>query len=119
MGFLYENGFGIEMDWDKALEYYEKSIRNGNDDAKIRYIDLKSKKVLHKIPNRKLGHFTHSVGQFENKNQDYSGLCRINKTNLFLSNSIKPSNSSSQLSASLLNNEKFMNNHKSNLIYVH
>lgn len=125
LGFLYENGYGVEKDWNKALEYYEKSIRNGNDEAKIRYINLKSKKVLHKIPtNRKLGHFTHSIGQFD-KNQDNIHQCRsqMNKTNNILTNALKQSNSSSQLTNLLLlnNNEnKFMNDHKNsnNLIYV-
>jgi TPR repeat protein len=113
----------VEKDWNKALEYYEKSIRNGNDEAKIRYINLKSKKVLHKIPtNRKLGHFTHSIGQFDN-NQDNIHQCRsqMNKTNNILTNELKPSYSSSQLTNLLLLNEnKFMNDHKNsnNLIYV-
>ena len=63
---------------------------------------------------KKLGHFTHSIGQFEKENN--KGL---------IVNALKPSHSSSQLGL-LLNNGtnelKFMNNHKNsnhNLIYAY
>ena len=34
LGVLYENGNGVEQDYTKAIEYYEKSAELGNEHAK-------------------------------------------------------------------------------------
>ena len=30
IGWLYENGYGVEQDYQRAFEYYEMSARQGN-----------------------------------------------------------------------------------------
>lgn len=111
----------------KALECYEKSFKNGNTDAKLRFIELKSKQTRNIRTNSiigdeiltlktqhsakfKLGHFTHSIGQFEisamlNKCKYNNNDC--DKTSILTNktNRLRPSYSSSQLSLLLSNDE--------------
>ena len=34
LGFMYENGYGVEQDLRKAREWYQKAANQGNEDAK-------------------------------------------------------------------------------------
>jgi TPR repeat protein len=41
LGEMYEKGLGIEINIDKALEYYRKAAEQGNDSAKNKIKELK------------------------------------------------------------------------------
>ena len=38
---MYETGTGVTQDLEKALEFYERAIRLGSEDAKMRYDSLR------------------------------------------------------------------------------
>ena len=45
LGFAYENGIGVEQDFAKAHEWYQKAADNGNEDAKARLDRIKMTKA--------------------------------------------------------------------------
>jgi len=44
VGVLYENGFGVHMDTDKAIEWYKKAAADNSEDAKAALKALAQKK---------------------------------------------------------------------------
>jgi hypothetical protein len=113
------------------LEFYEKSIKNGFNEAKIKFIELKSKKILYDsnfllsksdvYKNKKtLGHFTHSIGEFEIENNNKMKIDKKLTHSMTMNNMLKQSYSSSQLGLLLLTKNEIINNNnnKQNLIYV-
>jgi TPR repeat protein len=43
IGVLYENGFGVQMDSDKAVEWYKKAAAGNSEDAKAALKSLAAK----------------------------------------------------------------------------
>lgn len=72
-GFCYENGFGCLEDSYRALEWYKKSYELGYEDAKLKIVQIKLKKLgdfmTNLVPKSKeqhqLGHFTQSLSKFD------------------------------------------------------
>jgi TPR repeat protein len=73
VGFCYENGFACLENTYKALEWYKKSYELGFEDAKLKLIEIKFKKLGELMTNlmpkskqqQQLGHFTQSLSKFD------------------------------------------------------
>ena len=49
VGWFYKNGFGVDRNYDKAIEYIDRARKKGNDYARNLLADMYENKSLHKI----------------------------------------------------------------------